>query len=80
MPLDGHDLTSYKHATTGVAHPAHNASAGDQHPDCLCVGAITVNLNLTDPDSAETKTGLMCIQCNAVIKRDALFEEEEFPP
>jgi hypothetical protein len=79
VPLDGHDLTWYMHAFTGVVHAAHNASVGDEQR-LLCGRAITVNLNLTDPDSAETKTGLMCIQCNAVIKRDALFEEEEFPP
>ena len=55
-------------------HSVALQSRPNQHPDCLR------RTPQCDPDSAETKTGLMCIQCNAVIKRDALFEEEEFPP
>ena len=79
VPLDSYDLTWYMHAFTGVVHAAHDASEGDEQR-LLCGRAITVNLNVTDPDSAETKTGLMCIQCNAAIKKDALFEEEAFQP
>ena len=46
VPLDGHDLTWYMHAFTGVVHAAHNASVGDEQR-LLCGRAITVNLNLT---------------------------------
>ena len=35
-----------------------------------------MNLVSTDVESAEMKTGLMCIQCNSVLKRDSLFEED----
>ena len=79
VPLDSYNLTWYMHAFTGVVHAAHDASEGEEQR-LLCGRAITVNLNITDPDGAETKTGLMCIQCNAAIKKDALFEEEAFQP
>ena len=68
MPLDSYDLTWYMHAFTGVFHAAHDASEGDEQR-LLYGRAITVNLNITDPDSAETETGLMRIQCNAAIKK-----------
>lgn len=53
VPLDSSDLTWYMHAFTAVVHAAYNASEGDEQR-LLRDRAVTVNFNLTDPDSAQT--------------------------
>eukprot|EP00435_Cladocopium_sp_Y103_P043564 s278_g12.t1 len=52
---------------------------GEGVPDSklLCGRSITVNLTKTDVESSEMKTGLMCVQCSAAMRKDSLFEEEE---
>ena len=78
IPHDTLDVSWYIHAFTGVVHAAHN-TVEEAAQRLLCGRAVTVNLASTDVDSAEMKTGLLCIQCNAVLKKDALFEEDVHP-
>ena len=61
VPHDAIDVSWYIHAFTGVVHAAHD-TAEEAGQRLLCGRAITVNLVSTDVESAEMKTGLMCIQ------------------
>ena len=66
VPEHGDEFLWYIHCFTGVVHAAQVISLEDR---LLCGRPITVNLVSIESGSAEARTGLMCMQCNSVMKR-----------
>ena len=66
VPEHGDEFLWYIHCFTGVVHAAQIVSLEDR---LLCGRPITVNLVSIEVSSAEARTGLMCMQCNSVLKR-----------
>eukprot|EP00435_Cladocopium_sp_Y103_P035869 s3789_g9.t1 len=78
IPHESFGLEWYIHSFTGVVHGA-KMNVEESEMRLLCGRAITVNLTKTEVESSEMKTGLLCIQCSAAMKKDSLFEEEVEP-
>ena len=72
VPEHGDQFLWYIHRFTGVVHAADIVSLEDR---LLCGRSITVNLVSIDVNGTEAKTGLMCMQCNSVMKRHAVVDE-----
>ena len=66
VPEQGDEFLWYIHCFTGVVHAAQIVSLEDR---LLCGRPITVNLVSIEVGGAEARTGLMCMQCNSVMKR-----------
>ena len=66
VPEHGDEFLWYIHCFTGVVHAAQVVSLEDR---LLCGRPITVNLVSIEVGSAVARTGLMCMQCNSVMKR-----------
>lgn len=69
-------LVWFVHAFTGIVHAMYMSMEG-KDSKLLCGRPITVNLRRTKKDVAEISDSLLCNQCDAVLKRDALLESEE---
>lgn len=74
IPDNAQSYVWFIHAFTSVAHAMHTSSDPDSGK-LLCGRTVSINLRRTRLDSLEMKTGLMCMQCNGIIKRDSGHDE-----
>ena len=72
VPEQGDEFLWYMHCFTGVVHAAQIVALEDR---LLCGRPITVNLVSIEVGGAEARTGLMCMQCNSVMKRHTSHDE-----
>ena len=70
-------MALYTHAFRGAVRAAHTKSEGGL---LRLVGhrPVTVNLPEANSESVEIRTGLLCIQCDGVLKRDAEVDGKFF--
>ena len=78
IPQESFDMEWYIHSFTGVVH-AGRLNMSDFQTRLLCGRSLTVNMSPTNVDSSEMKTGLLCMQCSAALKREQSTEDDVEP-